>query len=42
MADDVVTPSNPLVAPVDRDKLEEATLDRTPLDEIALEVNVSQ
>jgi hypothetical protein len=42
MADDVVTPSNPPVAPVDRDKLEEATLDGTPLDEVALEVNVSQ
>jgi hypothetical protein len=42
MADDVATPSNPPVAPVDRDKLEEATLGGTPLDEEALEVNVSQ
>jgi hypothetical protein len=42
MADDVATPSNPPVAPVDRDKLEEATLDKTPIDEVALEVNVSQ
>jgi hypothetical protein len=42
MANDVATPSNPPVAPVDRDKLEEATLDGTPLDEVALEVNVSQ
>jgi hypothetical protein len=42
MADDVATPSNPLVATIDRDKLEEATLDGTSLDEVALEVNVSQ
>jgi hypothetical protein len=42
MADDVPTPSNPPVAALDRDKLEEATLDGTPLDEVALEVNVSQ
>ncbi len=42
MADDIATPSNPLIATVDRDKLEEATLDGTPLDEVALEVNVSQ
>jgi hypothetical protein len=42
MADDVATPSNPPVAPVDKDKLEEATLDGTSLDEVALEVNVSQ
>jgi hypothetical protein len=42
MADDVATPSNPPIAPVDMDKLEEAMLDRTPLDEVALEVNVSQ
>jgi hypothetical protein len=41
MADDVAMPSNPLAAPVDRDKLEEATLDRTPFDEVTLEVNVS-
>jgi hypothetical protein len=37
MADDVTTLSNPLVAPVDKEELEEA-----PLDEVALEVNVSQ
>jgi hypothetical protein len=42
MADDVATPLNPPVAPVDRDKFEEATFDGTPLDEVALEVNVSQ
>ncbi len=42
MADDVATPSNPPVATVDKEKLEEATLDGTPLDEVALEVNVSQ
>jgi hypothetical protein len=42
MANDVAAPSNPPVAPVDRDNLEEATLDGTPLDEVALEVNVSQ
>ncbi len=37
MADDVATPSNPPVAPVDKEELEEA-----PLNEVALEVNVSQ
>jgi hypothetical protein len=42
MADDVATPLNPPVVTIDRDKLEEATLDGTPLDEITLEVNVSQ
>ncbi len=42
MADDVATPSNPPVATVDKEELEEATLDGTPLDEVALEVNVSQ
>ncbi len=42
MVDDVATPSNPPVAPVNRDKLEKATLDGTPLDKVALEVNVSQ
>jgi hypothetical protein len=40
MADDVVTPSNPLVIAVDKEKLEEATFDGTPLNEVALEVNV--
>jgi hypothetical protein len=42
MADDVAMPSNPLVAIVDKEELEEATLDRTPLDEVTFEVNVSQ
>jgi hypothetical protein len=37
MANDVATPSNPPIAPVDKEELEE-----TPLDEVALEVNVSQ
>jgi hypothetical protein len=37
MADDVATPSNPLIAPVDKEEFEE-----TPFDEVALEVNVSQ
>jgi hypothetical protein len=37
MADDVATPSNPPVAPVDKEELEEA-----PFDEVALEVNVFQ
>jgi hypothetical protein len=37
MVDDVATPSNPPVAPVDKEELEEE-----PLDEVALEVNVSQ
>jgi hypothetical protein len=42
MADDVATPSNPPVAAVDKEELEEATLDGTLLDEVAFEVNVSQ
>ncbi len=42
MADDVTTPLNPPVTAVDMDKIEKATLDKTPLDEVALEVNVSQ
>jgi hypothetical protein len=37
MADDVAMPSEPLVAPIDKEEFEEA-----PFDEIALEVNVSQ
>jgi hypothetical protein len=37
MADDVAMPSNPPVAPVDKEKPEEA-----PLDEVALKVNISQ
>ncbi len=42
MADDVTTPSNPPVAIIDKEKLEEVTFDGTPFDEVALEVNVSQ
>ncbi len=47
MADDVVTPLNPPVATVDKEELEEATLDETLFDEVAFngtsfEVNVSQ
>ncbi len=42
MADDVTMPSNPRVATVDKEELEEATLNGTPLDEVALEVNVIQ
>ncbi len=37
MADDVARPSNPPVAPINKEELEE-----TPLDKVALEVNVSQ
>jgi hypothetical protein len=37
MADDVATPSNPPITLVDKEELEEASLD-----EVALEVNVSQ
>jgi len=37
MVDDVAMPSNPPVASVDKEELEEA-----PLDEVALEVNVFQ
>jgi len=37
MVDDVATPSNPPVALVDKEELEEASFD-----EVALEVNVSQ
>jgi hypothetical protein len=42
MADDVATPLNPRVVAVDKEKFEEVTLDGTLLDEVALEVNVSQ
>ncbi len=42
MADDVITPSNPPIAAVDKEKLEETTFDETLLDEVTLEVNVSQ
>jgi hypothetical protein len=37
MADDVATPSNAPIAPVDKEELKEV-----PFDEVALEVNVSQ
>jgi len=37
MVDDVPTPSNPPVAPVDKEELEEASFD-----EVALELNVFQ
>jgi hypothetical protein len=37
MADDVAMPLNPPVAPVDKEELEEA-----PLDKVTLEVNISQ
>ncbi len=52
MADDVATPLNPPVTTVDKEELEEATLngtlfyevalDETPFDEVTFEVNVSQ
>jgi hypothetical protein len=47
MADDVTTPSNPLVAPVEKKKLEDASLDETsldetPLDEAPFDINFSQ
>jgi hypothetical protein len=37
MADDVATPSNPPVAPIKKEELEDAPFDETPLD-----VNVFQ
>ncbi len=36
MADDVAMPLNPPVAPIDKEELEEA-----PLDKVTLEVNIS-
>ncbi len=42
MVDDVATPSNFPVAAIDKEELEEVTLDGTLLDEVAFEVNVSQ
>jgi hypothetical protein len=42
IADDVVMPSNPPIATVEKEELEEATFDRTPFDEVTLEVNISQ
>jgi hypothetical protein len=41
-SDDVTMPLNPSVVTVDLEKLEEAMLEGTPLDEVFLEVNVSQ
>jgi hypothetical protein len=40
MADDVATPSNPPVALVEKEKLEDALLDETPLDKTSLDINV--
>jgi hypothetical protein len=42
MADDVAMPSNPPVATIDKEKFEEVTLNETPLDEVTIEMNVSQ
>ncbi len=42
MTDDVAAPSNPPVATIDKEELEEATFNRTQLNEIVLKVNVSQ
>jgi hypothetical protein len=42
MADDVATPSNPPVAPVKKEKLEDAPFDETSLDEAPFDINVSQ
>jgi hypothetical protein len=42
MADDVAMPSNPPVAPIEKEKHEDALLDETPLDEAPLDINVSQ
>ncbi len=42
MADDVATPSNPPIAPVEKEKLEDAPLDEAPFDEAPLDINVSR
>jgi hypothetical protein len=47
MANDVTTPLNPLVAPVEKEELEDASLDKasldeSPLDETPHDINVSQ
>jgi hypothetical protein len=42
MADDVVTPLNPPVALVEKEKLKDAPLDEAPLDETLFDINVSQ
>jgi hypothetical protein len=41
MVDDVAMLLNPVIAVVDKEKLEEVTFDETSLNEVALEVNVS-
>jgi hypothetical protein len=42
MADDVATPSNPPVAPVEKEKLEDAPLDEASFDKAPLDINVSR
>jgi hypothetical protein len=42
MADDIATPSNPPVTPVEKEKFENAPLDEAPLNETPLDINVSQ
>jgi hypothetical protein len=42
VANDVITPSNSPVALVKKDKLEDAPLGKTPLNEAPLDINVSQ
>jgi hypothetical protein len=42
MADDVTTPLNPPVAPIEKEKLEYASFDESPLNEAPLHINVSQ
>ncbi len=41
MADDVAMASNPPVVTIDKEELEEVTLDGTPFDKVVLEVNIS-
>jgi hypothetical protein len=38
MVDDVATPSNPPVAPVEKEKLEDASFNKTPFDEAPLDI----
>jgi hypothetical protein len=42
MADDVATPSNLPIAPVEKEKFEDALLDEAPFDEAPLDINVFQ
>jgi hypothetical protein len=42
MADDVAMPLNPSVAPVKKEKLEDAPLDEAPLHKASLDINVSE